>query len=113
MNAVPLKVLVCGSTFGQFWLAALQRYPLRFKVVGLLASGSARSRDCAQRYDIPLYTDIASLPEDIDLACVVLRATVMGGAGSVLAQQLMPGAFISFRSSPYIMRGGGEPALSA
>ncbi|WP_430969326.1 Gfo/Idh/MocA family oxidoreductase [Serratia nevei] len=89
MNAVPLKVLVCGSTFGQFWLAALQRYPLRFKVVGLLASGSARSRDCAQRYGIPLYTDIASLPEDIDLACVVLRATVMGGAGSVLAQQLM------------------------
>ncbi|NIF21639.1 Gfo/Idh/MocA family oxidoreductase [Candidatus Pantoea multigeneris] len=89
MSAVPLKVLVCGSTFGQFWLAALQRYPQRFQVVGLLASGGARSRDCAQRYHLPLYTDVASLPENIDLACVVLRATVMGGAGSDLAQQLM------------------------
>jgi thiazolinyl imide reductase len=89
MSVSPLKVLVCGTTFGQFWLAALQRYPQRFKVVGLLASGSERSRDCAARHQIPLYTDVAALPDGIDIACVVLRASVMGGAGSELAQRLM------------------------
>ena len=89
MSQMPLKVLVCGSTFGQFWLAALKRYPQRFTVVGLLASGSPRSRDCAQRNNIPLFTDPAQLPDNIDLACVVLRATVMGGMGSELAHSLM------------------------
>ncbi|WP_217550676.1 bifunctional Gfo/Idh/MocA family oxidoreductase/class I SAM-dependent methyltransferase [Pantoea sp. GbtcB22] len=89
MKPRPLKVLVCGSTFGQFWLSALQHHPQRFVIAGMLASGSARSVDCANRYDIPLYTNPASLPDDIDIACVVLRAAVMGGAGSELAQQLM------------------------
>lgn len=89
MSRSPLKVLVCGSTFGQFWLAALKRYPERFTVVGLLAGGSTRSRDCAQRNNIPLFTDPARLPDDIDFACVVLRAAVMGGTGSELAQRLM------------------------
>ncbi|HDS1153837.1 TPA: Gfo/Idh/MocA family oxidoreductase [Pluralibacter gergoviae] len=85
----PLKVIVCGSTFGQFWLAALARYPQRFTVAGLLAGGSARSRACAERHGIPLWTSPEALPDDIDIACVVLRASVLGGEGSALAQALM------------------------
>lgn len=84
-----LNVIVCGSTFGQFWLAALARYPRQFRIAGLLASGSERSRSCARRYGIPLWTSAAALPDDIDIACVVVRGAVLGGEGSTLAQALM------------------------
>ena len=89
MNPQKLNVLVCGSTFGQFWLQAIKQHPQRFNLVGLLGNGSARSRDCARRLNIPCYDRIDSLPDGINLACVVLRAAVMGGDGSELAQQLM------------------------
>lgn len=89
MSPRPLNVIVCGSTFGQFWLAALARYPQQFTVAGLLASGSARSRECARRHAIPLWTSPEALPDGIDIACVVLRASVLGGEGSLLAQALM------------------------
>lgn len=89
MSQRPLNVVVCGSTFGQFWLAALARYPQQFTVAGLLASGSVRSRECARRHAIPLWTSPEALPDDIDIACVVLRASVLGGEGSQLAQVLM------------------------
>lgn len=89
MSSRKLRVLVCGSTFGQFYLAALRRYAEEFDIVGLLATGSARSHECAARLGIACYDKLERLPADIDLACVVLRSTVMGGNGSELAQQLM------------------------
>lgn len=89
MNGRKLRVLVCGSTFGQFYLAALRQHPEMFDIVGLLAAGSARSRECAVRQNIPCYDQFDQLPAGIDLACVVLRSSVMGGNGSELAQQLM------------------------
>lgn len=35
-----LRVIVCGSTFGQYYIRALQTVPDEFEVVGLLANGS-------------------------------------------------------------------------
>ncbi|MGG4444026.1 bifunctional Gfo/Idh/MocA family oxidoreductase/class I SAM-dependent methyltransferase [Brevibacillus fortis] len=84
-----LRTVVCGSRFGQFYLEAVKALPEQFELVGLLAKGSERSRQCAERNGIPLYTDVNQLPPDIDLACVVLRSTVMGGHGTELSIQLL------------------------
>lgn len=84
-----LRTVVCGSRFGQFYLEAVKALPEQFELVGLLAKGSERSRNCAERYGIPLYTDVEQLPADIDLACVVLRSTVMGGNGTEMSLKLL------------------------
>ncbi|MGN9841247.1 Gfo/Idh/MocA family oxidoreductase [Nonomuraea sp. H19] len=84
-----LRVVVCGSTFGQFYLAALAGLADAFEVVGVLARGSERSVACARRAGVPLYTDPGALPADVDVACVVVRSGMMGGAGSELARTLL------------------------
>ncbi len=84
-----LRVVVCGTTFGQFYLAALAGAPEEFEVVGVLARGSERSAECARRFEVPLFTEVEQLPGDVDLACVVVRSGVMGGAGTDLARQLL------------------------
>ncbi|WKX69037.1 bifunctional Gfo/Idh/MocA family oxidoreductase/class I SAM-dependent methyltransferase [Streptomyces sp. XD-27] len=84
-----LRVVVCGTTFGQFYLAALARLAEEFEVVGVLGKGSARSAACARRFDVPLFTDVGQLPDDVDLACVVVRSGVMGGPGTDLAMALL------------------------
>ncbi|WP_269854824.1 bifunctional Gfo/Idh/MocA family oxidoreductase/class I SAM-dependent methyltransferase [Streptomyces sp. RPT161] len=89
MNGRRLRVIVCGTTFGQFYLSALAALPEEFEVIGVLAKGSGRSVACAERYGVPLFTDPADLPDRTDLACVVLRSGVMGGVGTELALRLI------------------------
>jgi thiazolinyl imide reductase len=84
-----LRTVVCGSRFGQFYLEALKTLPEQFEVAGLLAKGSERSKKCAERYGINLYTETNQLPDNIDLACVVLRSGVMGGDGTELSLKLL------------------------
>lgn len=88
MTARP-KVVVCGTRFGQVYLEAFRNPDLPFELAGVLAQGSERSRACARRYDAPLFTDPAQLPDDIELACVVIRGGLLGGHGSALARTLM------------------------
>lgn len=85
----PIRVLVCGSTFAQFYLQALCRAPQRYEIAGILARGSERSQVLAERFGVPLYSDLEQLPDDISLACVVLRSGVLGGHGSHLAHALL------------------------
>ena len=84
-----LRAIVCGSTFGQFYLEALNLLPEEFVIDGLLARGSERSAQCAKYYGINLYTEAGQLPDNIDLACVVLRSGVLGGMGTDLSQELL------------------------
>ena len=84
-----LQVVVCGSSFGQLYLRALQLDGLPMQLVGLLARGSERSSACARRFGVPLYTDPAQLPASVQAACVVVRSGAMGGRGTELAQTLM------------------------
>lgn len=84
-----LRTIVCGSTFGQFYLEALKLQENEFEVVGLLAKGSERSKKCASNYNVKLYSEVDELPDDIDLACVVLRSSVLGGCGTDLTIKLM------------------------
>lgn len=84
-----IKTVVCGATFGQAYLAGIERLPESFELAGLLARGSAHAQECARRYQVPLYRSVEQLPADIELACVVVRAGIVGGAGSELAQALL------------------------
>jgi pyochelin biosynthetic protein PchG len=83
------RVVVCGTGFGRTYLSALSRPGMPFELVGILARGSARSLDCARKYQVPLYTEAAALPGDVDVACVVVNAGLNGGRGAELATELM------------------------
>lgn len=83
-----LRVIVCGSTFGQYYIRALQTVPDEFEVVGLLANGSNRSKLCADFYHVPLYTQIEDIPE-VDIACVVIRSRAIGGSGTDIAEYFL------------------------
>jgi thiazolinyl imide reductase len=84
-----LRVVVCGAVFGQVYLEAFTRRAYPLELAGILARGSARSAACARHYGVPLFTDIEQIPDDVQAACVVVRAGILGGKGSELAQALM------------------------
>jgi thiazolinyl imide reductase len=83
-----LQILVCGVRFGQFYLEALKNSEY-YEIAGILSNGSLHSLECSQRYETNLYTNINQLPEEIDIACVVIKTRVLGGKGTELAIQLM------------------------
>lgn len=83
------KVIVCGSKFGQFYVEALARMENEYELVGILGKGSVRTRACAVKYNINLYTDLDEIPSDVEIAYVIVRTGVMGGEGSELALNLM------------------------
>lgn len=82
------NVIVYGSRFGQFYIEALKRIEA-IKIIGMVAKGSERSRECAAYYDIPLYTSIDEVQEEINLACIAVKTGVFGGRGAVIAKQLL------------------------
>ncbi|GGS29385.1 Gfo/Idh/MocA family oxidoreductase [Actinokineospora fastidiosa] len=82
------RVLVCGTSFGRVYLRAVHDDPT-VDLAGVLSRGSAASRQCADAYGVPCYRDVDDLPDDLDIACVVVRAAVAGGSGAELSQRLM------------------------
>jgi len=84
-----MRVVVCGTTFGQVYLEAFRDTRLPFRLAGVLAQGSQRSRACADHYGAPLYTDVDELPDDVDIACVVVRGGLLGGRGVELVRRLL------------------------
>lgn len=84
-----MRVVVCGTTFGHVYLEALRRPRLPLQLTGILARGSARSRACAERCGVPLFTDVEEVPDDTDIACVVVRSGAFGGRGTELCKALM------------------------
>lgn len=85
-----IKVIVCGVRFGKFYLEAIMGDSENFELVGILARGSDNARECAKKYGVPLYTDINQLSKkDVDMACVVVRSSVVGGEGTKLALGLL------------------------
>lgn len=82
-----MKVVVCGAKFGQVYLEALAGS--RFELAGVLARGSARSAAAAAHYGVPLFTSPVQVPDDVELACVVVRGGLLGGPGAALAGELL------------------------
>jgi thiazolinyl imide reductase len=84
-----LRVVVCGATFGQVYLNAFTRAGMPFVLAGVLARGSNRALAAAERHAVPLFTDTAHVPDDVDIVCVVVRSTSMGGNGTNLAKHFL------------------------
>jgi len=82
------KLLVCGIRFGQFYLEAIQKSE-QFELAGILTNGSERSVTCAGLYGVKVYTGMEQLPDDIDMACVVIKTGAFGGQGTTVAKRLM------------------------
>ncbi|UUE98151.1 Gfo/Idh/MocA family oxidoreductase [Xanthomonas hortorum pv. pelargonii] len=82
-------MLIAGAKFGEMYLNAFLRDQPGLELAGLLATGSARAQQLAHAFGIPLYTAIEQLPDDIDIACVVVRSTVVGGTGTALAEAFL------------------------
>ncbi|HGD5269467.1 MAG: Gfo/Idh/MocA family oxidoreductase [Peptostreptococcus sp.] len=83
------NILICGSTFGKFYLRSLLKSS-EYKVDGLLTNGSLESHRLADEYGLTLYTNIRSIPfEKYDLACVVIRSAIVGGYGSEIVKELL------------------------
>lgn len=83
------RVVVVGAKFGEVYLNAFLHSLPGLQLAGLLARGSRRAQQLAHDFGIPLYTRLDQLPEDIDIACVVVRSTVAHGEGSRLAAELL------------------------
>jgi thiazolinyl imide reductase len=83
------RVLVCGTRFGQAYLAALLDEPAGCRPAGILARGSARSQRLAAALGVPLYRRIEELPARLEIACVALRSRAFGGPGTDLAKALL------------------------
>lgn len=79
---------MCGTSFGRVYLQAVHEAP-DLELSGILSRGSTASHDLADSYGVPSYTDVDELPDDTDIACVVVRASVAGGAGSELSRRLL------------------------
>lgn len=98
------KVIVCGTSFGQFYIEAIKKCSEKFVLAGILAKGSERSKICASFYEVPLYSSIDELPSDIDVACVVLRSGVMGGVGTDLSKDLLNNGINVIQEQPVHQR---------
>ncbi|MEE4149488.1 Gfo/Idh/MocA family oxidoreductase [Pseudomonas viridiflava] len=85
----PLKVLIVGAKFGELYLNSFLVERPGLQPAGLLANGSPRARALAAAFGIALYTDVEQLPDDLDIACVVVRSAVVGGDGGQLTECLL------------------------
>ncbi|MFI6688542.1 Gfo/Idh/MocA family oxidoreductase [Streptomyces sp. NPDC050485] len=89
MTHAPLRVVVAGTAFGRIYLDAVRSAPQEFTLAGVLARGGDYSVKLAARHGVPLFTSAEAVPDDIDIACVVVRSGATGGPGSELAQAML------------------------
>ena len=94
------KVIVCGSKFGQFYIEALMRMKSEYELVGIVGKGSRRTQLCAEKYNLNLYAGLDEIPDDVEIAYVIVRTGVMGGEGSELAIELMERGIHVFQEQP-------------
>lgn len=88
MSGRKRKVAVCGTGFGIFYAEAAKR-SVELELSAIVARGSVRSVKCAEKYGVPLYTGVDELPDDIDMVCVVIRSSMLGGRGTDMALQCL------------------------
>ncbi|MFF7943498.1 Gfo/Idh/MocA family oxidoreductase [Nocardia gamkensis] len=88
MNAAKPKVVVCGTSFGRVYLRAVDG-DSDVELAGVVSRGSPTSAEHAKTYGVPHYIGVDELPDDIDIACVAVRAGAAGGDGAKLAQRLL------------------------
>lgn len=85
---LPLKTLVVGSRFGQFYAAGVVAAE-QLELVGVLGQGSRRSQALARYLEVPSLQALEQVPADTRLACVAVGGAARGEQGPALAQALM------------------------
>ncbi|AQS36931.1 thiazolinyl imide reductase [Shewanella psychrophila] len=85
----PKKVVIAGTKFGELYLNAFIESHPDLALAGIISQGSQRSQTLADAFGVPLFLDVSQLPQDIDIACVVIRASSIGGAGNLLVEDLL------------------------
>lgn len=98
-----MKVIVCGVRFGQFYIEAIRRCK-GLELAGILSAGSKASQACAARYGVELYTDVKELPEDIEIACVVVRTETQGEQEQNWRSSLWSAGFLLCWNSRHIKK---------
>jgi len=83
------RVVIVGAKFGELYLNSFIEAQPELELVGLVAKGSARAIHLADAFGVTLYKSLEDLPDDIDIACVVIRAAVIGGEGNHLVEALL------------------------
>jgi thiazolinyl imide reductase len=83
----PTAVVV-GGTFGAVYAEALISPDSPVELVGILGTGAGPARELARRLGLPLYTDPGALGS-VDIALVVVRSGVVGGAGARIGAELL------------------------
>ncbi len=83
------RVAVCGTAYGQVYLSAFLKRSPEFRLAGIIGRGSGRSRVYAREFGVPFYSSVDELPDNIDIACVVVRSTIAGGEGTFLAKEFL------------------------
>lgn len=85
----PLRLVVCGTRFGEAYLQALAQGVAGVELKGILAQGSERSRQVAHRLGVPLWQRPEDARSHVDAAAVVIRSGALGGAGTAVAQAFL------------------------
>ena len=65
------QILVCGTGFGKIYLKAIAESK-EYELMGILGKGSDRSRLLSKNLNVPMYTDIKEINQNVDAACVVV-----------------------------------------
>lgn len=85
-----LKVIVCGTVFGRYYIEGIMRLPELFELVGIVSTGSKSSDEMASKYKVPLITDIETISkEQVDVVCVVVKSSIVGGKGTEIALKFL------------------------
>lgn len=83
------RCVIVGVKFGELYLNAFLHEQPGIELAGILARGSPHARRLATAFGVPLHTSPDTLPDDIEIACIVVRGGVAGGDGTALATALL------------------------
>lgn len=85
-----LKVVVCGTGFGRFYIQGITRFTNKYILAGIISRGSDQSKRLAEKLQVPLFDDYTKvIKEDADVVCVVVRTGVVGGKGTEIAKHFL------------------------
>lgn len=112
VHKMKKKVIVCGTTFGQIYLEAINTNP-NLELVGIIAQDSERSVMTAQKYGVSLLRNVENLPEKVDIAFVVVRSSCLGGPGTDIAKSLLERGIHVLQEHPVHYRDIEELAKTA
>jgi pyochelin biosynthetic protein PchG len=74
---MSMKVVVCGSNYGRLYVPAIQGIE-NLEVRAILGRDSQRSKDLAAEARVPLLSEVTSLPDDVEMACVATTSFKQG-----------------------------------